>query len=229
MSTSANLPRRQPDRPGFGFMLAIAASALWICGTAAASATGDGAPPGPLAISVAPAAAAPVLPGDALGEMERQQRLHELRRQLLEHSRSWRGDAALRRSAAMPEPNDTPAVVADKILPLAPLPAAEGTLSPVVAPAQALPLTPGVAARLPQALPDAVPEVLASPVAPVVALPAVLPQAPEAVQTAAGPLKTGTVADTTANPDARLTERERRQLRQQLRQVLRLQEPAGNR
>jgi hypothetical protein len=74
-----------------------------------------------------------------------------------------------------------------------------------------------------------VPEVLASPVAPVVVLPGALPQAPEAVQTAAGPLKTGTVADTTANPDARLTERERRQLRQQLRQVLRLQEPAGNR
>jgi hypothetical protein len=226
MSTSPHPRGRRPGSPS-GLLGGAIAGCLLICSGAGASTLGDGTPPD--LVPVVPAVTQPVLRDDSLGEVQREQRLRELRRQLLEHSRSWRGDAALRRSAAMPEPGDSPEVIADKILPLAPLPAGDGGLSAGATSTQPLPLmTPAGVGRPSPALPDAVPAALDAPVAP--ALPgAALPQGPEAVQAAAGAIKSGTVADTLSGSDQRLTERERRQLRQQLRQVLRLQEPAGNR
>ncbi len=214
---------------------AAAGCLLLICSSAVASTVGEAAPADLVPVPVAPAVVQPVLRGDDLGELERQQRLRELRRQLVEHSRSRHADAALRRSAAMPEPDDTPAVIADKILPLAPLPVGEATQSAGATVNPALPLVPGAVGRLPQALPDAVPEALAAPAAPVApALPAALPAGPETVQAAAVPIRASKVTDAAPVPDQRLTELERLQLRQQLRQVLRNQDlrnqgPAGSR
>jgi hypothetical protein len=237
MSTRPLLCLRRSDHRGLGCTLAFAWSLLWMCGTATAGAAGGDAPAALAAIPVAPAVASPVPRADNRAEVERQQRLRDLRRHLLEHSQTWRGDAALRRSAAIPEPTDTPAVVADKILPLVPQPGAEevisaGTVSsrvlPVqVQPVQVLPLLPdGPSSRL-QSLPNAVPDALAAPVVP--ALPATLAQDAGVVQASAGPLDGSGIADAVTQSDSRLTERERQQLRQQLRQVLRLQEPVGSR
>jgi hypothetical protein len=159
---------------------------------------------------------------EELDDLERQRRLSDLRRHLREHGRTWRGDAGIRRSAAMPEPTDPPAVVADKILPRAPLPGVDETAAGGIGPVRAVPLSNG-----PARLPDAVPEVLAAPVVP--ALRGTRLQDSSAVQASAIPLESG-VAGTgaAANRDFRLTDRERLQLRQQLRQVLRQHERLAN-
>jgi hypothetical protein len=238
MTTSPYPPGCRRQAPAGKLASAVAGCLLLICSSAVASTVGESAPVDISTVPVSPRVVQPLLRSEDLGELERQQRLRELRRQLVEHSRSRRADAALRRSAAMPEPDDTPAVIADKILPLAPLPTAEGSQSAGAAGKPALPLAPGAIGRLPQALPDAVPEALAAPAGPVEAplLPAALPQGAEAVQAAATPTKAGKVTNAAGAglPDQRLTELERLQLRQQLRQVLRNQDlrnliPAGSR
>ena len=237
MITSPYPPGCRLQLPAGMLASAVAGCLLLICSSAIAGTVGEAAPADLGTVPLGPAVVQPVLRNDQLGELERQQRLRELRRQLVEHSRSRRADAALRRSAAMPEPDDTPAVVADKILPLAPLPAVEGTQSVGAVVNQALPLVPGAVGQLPQALPDAVPEALVAPAVPAAPmLPMALPQGPEAVQAAAVPIKAGnaTGAVNPSVPDQRLNELERLQLRQQLRQVLqnlemRNQGPAGNR
>lgn len=231
MSTLSYLSRRLAVRPARGLVLAAAGAMLWTLGTTPAAATGVDAPADLAPLPVVPAAPAPLLRADDIddvqrSELERQQRLREIRRQLREYGRTWRGDAGIRRSAAMPEPTDTPAVVADKILPLAPAPVIDPTVSPGAKSALGLPLIPSGTARLPQALPDVVPQVMDAQIAP--ELPALKPQGSAAAQTAGNPLKAGKMADAVTGPDPRLTERERTLLRQQLRQMLRLQEPRGN-
>jgi hypothetical protein len=222
MSTFPIFPTRRRPRPASGIMLAVVGAALWLCGDAVASAISADAPVDVIPVPVVPATPAAAGDTPGLAEVERQRRLHELRRHLLEHSRSWRGDAGIRRSAAIPEPTDPPAVVADKILPRTPLPGIEETAPTSIAPARAMPLTRGTAA-----LPDAVPEALAAPVVP--ALRDTLTQDPGSVQATASRLEAGAVVDgAAANRDSRLTDRERRQLRQQLRQVLRMQESLAN-
>ncbi len=236
MSTLPQPCRHRSDRQGLGFtLLAFACSLLWMCGTAVAGAADNNVPTALASIPVAPVVESSVSRSEHRAEIERQQRLRELRRHLLEHSQTWRGDAALRRSAAIPEPTDTPAVVADKIIPLAPLPGAKKTTPsgavPVQdLPAQVLPVRPLVIksqSSLPKTLPNAVPDALADPVVP--PLPATLARDAAAVQASAGPLDANSMVDAVNQADPRLTERERRQLRQQLRQVLRLQEPVGGR
>jgi hypothetical protein len=241
MSTHSQLRTRRPD-DRLGFTLAFACSLLLMCGTATAGTAGGEVAPALASIPVAPAVASPVLRAEDQAEIERQQRLRELRRHLLEHSQTWRGDAALRRSAAIPEPTDTPAVVADKIIPLRPLPGAgdvprAGTVPVQVLPSQVLPaqvlpvpvlpLVPSSPSSRLRTLPDAVPDAMAAPVVP--ALPATLAPDAGVVQASAGPLDGSGLVDAANPSDSRLSERERRQLRQQLRQVLRLQEPLGSR
>ncbi len=207
MSTLPYLRRRR--------LSGLAATSSFLTALLAAAAPGILSLPAGATQPSTPAAAS-VLRTLEMTEIERQ----ELRRQLLEHNRSRHGDAAIRRSAAMPEPGDAPSVVADKILPLAPVPGDGSSVTAISPPAPGVPPTlPGASPALAEALEKALPQALPPPVATPHPADAAKLQAPSP------PLKTGSAADIAVSPESRLTDRERALLRQQLRQVLRLRKP----